>query len=82
MYELISKRFPRLGFYVNGERYKFYNGKLRTDDSKVVAVAEKLEGVEVVNRPESKKEPEKKSEEKPKKSAPKRKKTAKKSSDK
>jgi hypothetical protein len=75
-----KSRYPELSFYVDGVRYKFRSGRLRTEDPAVIEALSFIDGVERVDEPKPEPKP-KKSEEKPKKAAPK-KKAAKKTSDK
>lgn len=49
-----KSRYPELGFYVNGKRRQFLNGRYVTDDKDEIAVLEKLADVVRVDKAEPK----------------------------
>jgi hypothetical protein len=51
---------PGLGFYVDGQFYKFSNGKFKTNDEKVIAKLKNLSGVKLVHEEKPQKETPKK----------------------
>ncbi len=51
---------PGLGFYVDGQFYKFSNGKFKTNDEKVIAKLKNLSGVKLVREEKTQKETPKK----------------------
>lgn len=51
---------PSLGFYVDGQFYKFSNGKFKTNDEKVIAKLKNLSGVKLVREEKTQKETPKK----------------------
>ncbi|SHE66329.1 hypothetical protein SAMN05444392_102279 [Seinonella peptonophila] len=55
MAEFRSDAFPELGIWVNGNRYKFSNGRLRTNDEEVIKQLTSTSGIVRVDEP--KKEP-------------------------
>jgi|GEM_PF-6513237 len=47
-----SKRYPELGFYVNGGRRQFSGGLYSTEDSEEIAVLSSISGVTIAEEPE------------------------------